>query len=379
MRLHAGRRARFCHLLAAPALAGVLLLAGCAVEPTRPGPPPPRPDEVRARIVAMIPPSVPDRAGWAVDTYAAFSALRIEPSPPNLCAVIAVVEQESTFRVDPPVPRMGKLAREEIDRRTEKAGVPQLLVNGALQLRSSDGRSYSERIDAAKTEKDLSDLFVDFIGKVPLGQRLFADYNPVRTAGPMQVSIDFAERHAKAKPYPYPMAGSVRDETFTRRGGLYFGIAHLLDYPARYDRPIYRFADFNAGHYASRNAAFQAAVSAASGIPLELDGDLVRHGRGADAPGSTELAVRTLGSRLEMGDAAIRSALEQGEQADFEQTRLYRRVFELADRIERRSLPRAVIPRIALHGPKITRSLTTEWFARRVDERHQRCLARAAD
>jgi hypothetical protein len=360
---------------AASLLAVAALLAGCASEPPRPLPP--RPEDVRARIVSMLPAGLADRSGWAVDTYAAFSALRIEPSDTNLCAAIAVAEQESTFRVDPPVPRLGRIAREEIERRTEKAGIPQLLVNGALALRSSDGRSYSERIDAAKTEKDLSDLFVDFIGKVPLGQRLFAGYNPVRTAGPMQVSIDFAERHAKAKPYPYPMAGSVRDETFTRRGGLYFGIAHLLDYPAHYDRPIYRFADFNAGHYASRNAAFQAAVSTLSGIPLELDGDLVRHGGGAEAPGSTELAVRTLAQRLEMGDGAIRSALEQGEQADFEQTRLYRRVFEMADRVERRSLPRAVLPRIALQGPKITRALTTEWFARRVDERHQRCLARA--
>jgi hypothetical protein len=189
------------------------------------------------------------------------------------------------------------------------------------------------------------------------------------------VSIDFAERHAKEKPYPYPVTGTMRDEVFSRRGGLYFGIAHLLDYRVRYDALIYRYADFNAGRFASRNAGFQNAVSKASGIPLELDGDLIREG--SDKPGSTEAAVRSLGPRLDLSDSAIRGGLEQGDRADFEQSRLYQRVFELAEQIERRPLPRAVIPNIRLQSPKITRPLTTEWFARRVDDRHKRCMARA--
>jgi hypothetical protein len=36
-------------------------------------------------------------------------------------------------------------------------------------------------------------------------------------------------------------------------------------------------------------------------------------------------------------------------------------------------LPRAAVPRIKLQGPKITRRLTTEWYAHRVDDRFQRC------
>src|SRR5678815_5127977 len=257
------------------ALAGVAVLAGCASEPSPGVAPAPRPEDVRAQIVSLLPPALADRPGWAVDIYAALAAMRIEPRIENVCAVLAVTEQESSYRADPTVPRLGQLAREEIDRRAERAGVPKLLVPAALGLRSPDTRTWSERIEAARTEKELSDLFEDFIGQVPLGQRLLAGYNPVRTGGPMQVSIDFAERHVKAKPYPYRMTGSVRDEVFTRRGGLYFGVAHLLDYPAAYDQPVYRFADFNAGQYASRNAAFQNAVSVASGVALDLDGDLV--------------------------------------------------------------------------------------------------------
>jgi hypothetical protein len=360
-----------------PALAVALgaLVAGCTTGPTKPSAPT-RPEDVRAEIAALLPASVADRPGWAVDIYAAFAALHLEPSRDHVCAVLAVAEQESTYRADPSVPGLGRIAREEIDRRAERAGVPRMLVDAALALRSPDSRTYRERIEAARTEKELSDVFEDFIGQVPLGQRFFAGYNPVRTGGPMQVSVDFAEAHVKSRAYPYRVTGSLRDEVFSRRGGLYFGIAHLLDYPAGYDLPIYRFADFNAGQYASRNAALQNAVSVAAGVPLELDGDLIVPGGDASRPGSTEAALRSLAPRLGLSEGEIRRALEQESRPGLEQSRLWMRVFELADRAARRPLPRAMLPRIRLQSPKITRPLTTEWFAHRVDERYQRCLGR---
>ena len=321
-----------------------------------------------------MPADIPDREGWATDIYAAFSAQDIAPTTQNLCAVLAVAEQESTFQADPPVPGLPKIARGEIDRRASSLHVPGFLVDAALRIHSPDGRSYAERLANVHTERELSAVFEDFIGMVPMGQRLFDGLNPVHTAGPMQVSIDFAEAHAKD--YPYSLEGSIRHEVFSRRGGMYFGIAHLLGYPAGYAEPLYRFADFNAGWYASRNAAFQAAVGHASGIPLALDGDLVRPGATLDNPGSTERAVRALRPQLDMEDRAIRRALEQGGTLAFEDTDLYRHVFALAEAAERRPLPRAVLPGIALHSPKITRKLTTAWFAKRVDDRWQHCMAR---
>jgi hypothetical protein len=116
----------------------------------------------------------------------------------------------------------------------------------------------------------------------------------------------------------------------------------------------------------------------ASGISLEQDGDLLKPGAGrADPPGATERAMRTLSGPLDMSDAAIHGALEQGNSLDFEHTELYTRLFALAERIQRKPLPRAVLPGINLQSPKITRHLTTAWFASRVDERRQRCMRSA--
>jgi hypothetical protein len=337
------------------------------------------PAQTHALITRLLPAETKDRVGWATDIYAAFTGLKRPATAENICAVLAVTEQESSFRHDPTVPGLSKIAWKEIDDRAQRLGVPSLVVRTALRISSPDGRSYSERIDKATTERELSEIFEDLIGLVPMGKSLFGAWNPVRTGGPMQVSIAYAQEHAREKPYPYPVKESVRREVFTRHGGMYFGIAHLLDYDVSYDRHLYRFADFNAGHYASRNAAFQNAVSVVSGRTLVLDGDLVDHSdEKAGAAGSTELAVRSIGQRLGMSDRAIRDDLEEGRSERFERSQLYRRVFSLADERGERPLPRAVLPRIKLKSPKITRNLTTAWFAERVDTRFQRCLDRAA-
>ena len=233
-------------------------------------------------------------------------------------------------------------------------------------------------IDSARTEEDLSRTFEDLIDTVPLGKRLFGQYNPVRTGGAMQVSISYAEDHAKRKPYPYGDAGSIRQEIFTRRGGLYFGIAHLLDYPVDYPEMKYRFADYNAGHYASRNAAFQRALAVATGQKLTPDGDLLDHANPSMAtPGQTERAARTFGKQIGQNDDSIRAMLQKGDTLAFADTPLYKAAFAHADRAgSGKPMPRAILPDIQLNSPKITRKLTTAWFAERVNERYLRCLKR---
>jgi hypothetical protein len=355
-------------------LAGTVLVSACTNPQLRE--PPIDPDVARAEIAKHLPTKVSNREAWAVDIFAAFESLSIRPTAENICAVVAVTEQESTFQVNPPVPGLAAIARREIDSRAARYHIPGMAVNAALALESPGGATYRERLDKVKTEKELNDIFEDFINVVPLGGRLFGSLNPVRTAGPMQVSIAYAEQHADEKKYPYPIHSTIRSEVFTRRGGMYFGMAHLLDYPADYDDMLFRFADFNAGHYASRNAAFQNAVSILAKTPLALDGDLLLHGSAASDPSKTELAIRTLGDRLDLSDAAIRRDLERGDQGDFAETKLYKRTFGLGDKVRGKPLPRALVPKIRLESPKITRKLSTEWFAKRVDERYEKCLLR---
>ena len=356
-----------------PIAAMVFGLIGCAGDAPRQ--PQRTPESIQSDIQALIPARVAQRAAWAVDLQLVFAGLKLDPSTENVCAVLAITEQESTFNPDPPVPNLAKVARDEMLRRADDLGVPELAVNLALKLRSPDGRSYDDRLQAVKTERELSLMYEQFIDEVPLGQRLFANWNPVRTGGPMQVSIAFAEAHVRARPYPFPAQDSIRHEVFTRRGGLYFGTAHLLGYAtsAYGTAMIYRFADFNAGRYASRNAAFQQALAVASGRPLDLDGDLVVSA--STPPGQTEMAARSLGAALGMDDRTIRRELERSDSEDFDRSPLQAKVFALAEARSGQAQARAVLPRIVLKSPKITRRLTTEWFARRVDERYRRCRA----
>lgn len=347
----------------------LLTLAACS-HPLQPSGP--SPEQVRANVAKLLPPSATNRQGWAADIQTAFETQALAPTTENLCSVIAIIEQESNFQADPQVPGLGRIAREEIDRRAGRLHVPGFVVDAALGLKSRTGKTYAQRIDSVRSERELSDVFDDFIGMAPLGQQLFGNFNPVHTGGPMQVAVAFAEQNASG--YPYPHDGSIRQEVFSRRGGVYYGSMHLLGYPTHYPQSLYRFADFNAGHYASRNAAFQAALNRLVKARLALDGDLVDYS--STTPGQTELAVRSLGSRLAMSNNQIYLALKKGEQLDFEDTDLYRRVFELADQVAGQQLPRAILPGITLESPKITRHLTTAWFAQRVDERRARCVAR---
>ncbi|BBJ00205.1 hypothetical protein FGKAn22_18970 [Ferrigenium kumadai] len=370
----------------------MLVLAGCANEPPKaPAPvvkappppptvahkppvkvtPPPKPLTGPELVNSLLPATLADRNGWAADIVAAFEALNIVPNKANVCAVLAEIEQESSFQSEPVVIGLSRIVRQELEARRQRYGIPQWLMDKTLARKSPSGRTYSERIDALKTENDMNDLYEDMISEVPLGKKFLADYNPVRTGGPMQVSMGFANSYAATRRYPFVHEGSLRDALFTRKGGLYFGIAYLLDYPASYEGTSFRFADYNAGRYSSRNAAFQNAVSSLSGIPLKPDGDLLNYQDGValEDPSQTMQTLLAIAPRLGMDRAEIFRNLLLEKSPAFEQSRLYTRIFALAP-----MMPRAAVPDIVVRSPKFSRRLTTPSYVKRVEERYRSCL-----
>jgi hypothetical protein len=331
-------------------------------------------EQTRALLQRLLPTNINDRHGWRDDILGAFTGLKIPYEAQYFCAAMAIIEQESSWQSDPTVANLDKIVWKEIEKRADKYHLPMLAVRLAFLKPSADGRSYKARIDALKTEKQMNALFEDMVtdaGKIGLP---FEMKNPIRTGGPMQVSIDFAESQIRAWPYPYSYKGSLRNEVFTRRGGLYFGIANLLQYRVNYPQMKYRFADFNAGRYSSRNAAFQAALSKLSNKKMVLDGDLLMYKNNQTS--TTQQQLIKLASRLGMTSQAIERDLQQEKSEAFNQTRLFKRVFELAEKQAGHALAQQVMPQIQLVSPKITRKLTTEWFAQRVDGRYQTCMGR---
>ena len=139
------------------------------------------------------------------------------------------------------------------------------------------------------------------------------------------------------------------------------------------------------GGPAGYTAALYAARSGLSTVVLEklsAGGQMALTEQIDNYPGFAEgIDGFTLGERMQQGaerfGAVIRADLEKGRRAAFGETALYRSVFAIADAAGAGNpVPRARIPDIALESPKITRALTTAWFAGRVDARWNACMKR---
>jgi hypothetical protein len=198
----------------------------------------------------------------------------------------------------------------------------------------------------------------------------------------MQVSVKFALTEAKKRrwlPMTLDDVYAVRDHLYTRQGGMYYGVKQLLGYDTGYNQKIFRFADFNAGRYASRNAALQKLIANLSGLPLAVDGDLLRYGKDGEALSTvtaTEQAIRVAVNRhkLDLDSKSIRADLLQEKQAGFANTRTFTALRDRYAVIVKKPAAFASVPEIALNSPKLSHNFTTARFAESVNKRYQACI-----
>ncbi len=336
---------------------------------------------------------VADSDEWARDLLDILRQHDLPQSLENVCSVIAVVDQESGFVADPAVPGLGRLSEQALREKFGRIPIAGSLVLSFLENSPSQDDSYMERIRGARTERDLDLAYRRFVEDMSkraslamlvnsgLLNRMVEDRNDIDTAGSMQVSVKFALQTANARrwlPMTLSDAYGVRDQLYTRHGGLYYGIKQLLDYETGYDRKIYRFADYNAGRFASRNAAFQSIVAVLAKTRLALDGDLLIYDAGKVSvnSSSTEKALQRVSKRFKLGlsDVQIRADLLLGTVPDFAGTTSFLKTRALFQSRLGKVPPFAVLPQIELTGPKIKRKFTTADFASSVNRRYQSCL-----
>lgn len=314
---------------------------------------------------------------WARAIKESLQELNQPVEKQTVCAVIAVIAQESGFKTVPKNSGMPNILRKKIEGATSN-----LLVKELIQLRldqhASNGNTFRENIDSIRSERDF-ELWYNEFTSASITKPILLVFNKdisdlVTTLGSMQVSVKFAKLYPK-KPKNVGN-GSIREILYTCKGGVFYGSACLLDYKHHYDDWKYVFADYNAGHYASRNAGFQKMLARISREKIDLDGDLLSYEDGKGSPSVTCFTFIDLLKNKGIGfdEEAVKKDFEKEKSYDFEETWSYKTLAAMHKKQFGRTIY-AVLPEISLHSPKfVSKNLTTKWFANRVKGRFNHCM-----
>lgn len=341
------------------------------------------------KIAHAMPNRGQQKQAWANDIYEIFNTLKIERNPQNICSVVAIIDQESNFKADPPVPNLGKTSLNELDSKlNEKLG--NLLAGyfrNMLKNEPTPQNSFEQQILKVKTEQQLDQIYHQmfdyfsqkyYTAKLTnvtklVGADISEKLDPITTLGSMQVHINYARDHQR-------MNGSnddLRRDLYSQYGGLYYGIHRLMLYSANYPEPIYRFADYNSGMYSSRNAGFQTMLAELSKQKIDLDGDLLSYSNNVQS--QSEKALNTLASQgvIALTPSQIKSDLKKEKSQAFETTQTYQTVSSLYKMKTGKNPLIAVMPQVVISGAKLSRDYNTNWYATAVNKRYLSCLAKA--
>lgn len=291
-----------------------------------------------------------DRRRWLLAINGALHRLDADCRDTDWLVLIAtVIQTESGVRVDPPLANRDLEAL--FDRRIDRLSEENALARGVMSVSDFD-EAMREKLRSdtyrghIRTEGDLA-RYMESDLRPWVREQMFDRYlvpeavarqielywlpDPVTTIGPMQVNVAKAYRNAvdrgEAIASPAAMRDRLLDPDTALERGVLEGTA-LLWQSYRYYRQhlpgpeaaYYAAVDYNAGEFSSRNAAFQQMVSALTGEPLDLDGDLLIYGE--DGPrvisSATERAVRQ--ALPELTRERIRQDLLLEKTARFEKT-----------------------------------------------------------
>lgn len=344
------------------------------------------------RLILKAEKSVVDAKGWAIDLLDVLRSQNQPASRENICSAIAIIDQESNFVADPAVAGLGTLAEKTLLAKADRIPILGRMALQFMETTPSANDSYMERIRSARTERDLDMTYramvadagkrssLSFVMDSGLLNQMIEDRNDINTIGSMQVSVRFALENAKRQRWlPMNLSDNyaTRDELYTRRGGLYYGVLQLLGYESGYNRKIYRFADYNAGRYASRNAAFQKLIVMLSKTTIATDGDLLLYDkdkRPLAKVSESENALRKIIADYHLGfdSKQLRNDLLKEKDVSFPSTQIYQAVRGLL----KQPMPFAEIPSIELNSPKIRHHMTTQNFAQSVDRRYRKCVGK---
>lgn len=346
-----------------------------------------------SQIAKVMPNRSQDKTSWASDISAVFDELKIHKDKENICAVVAVIDQESNFHANPAVNNLGQASLQAIDEKLEAklgkalAGVFRTM----LATRPTKENNFISQIKRVKTEKELDALYQEIfdyftttykVGGINnltkiTGESMDERLNPITTLGSMQVHIDYARANRRASMNDR----TLRADLYGQYGGLYYGIHRLMKYDTQYDKPIYRFADYNSGMYSSRNSAFQKRVASLTGAKLAIDGDLLLYGNGGVSSQVSQTEKVLIGllatAKVPMTPAQIRSDLKKEKKASFENTATYQAVNEMFKQKYKKEPTYAIMPEVVISSTKMKQDKNTNWYATNVNRRYEACMVLA--